>query len=117
MLTVQQSALLRYLILCAGSGDAVSPTFDQMAHAIGLKSKSGIHRLITGLEERGFIRRIPCRARAITILRRPGDAPGVSAADLKKMVDQLLEQEGPRVTLNALIGLTKEVAATNRGFW
>ena len=49
----------------------VSPSFDEMKDALGLKSKSGIHRLITGLEERGFIRRLPHRARAIEILRLP----------------------------------------------
>jgi repressor LexA len=49
----------------------VSPSFDEMKDALGLASKSGIHRLITGLEERGFIRRLPHRARALEILRRP----------------------------------------------
>ena len=42
-----------------------SPSFDEMKEALALKSKSGIHRLITGLEERGFIRRLPHRARAL----------------------------------------------------
>ncbi len=49
----------------------VSPSFDEMKDALGLKSKSGIHRLITGLEERGFIRRLPHRARALEVLRLP----------------------------------------------
>jgi len=49
----------------------VPPSFDEMKDALGLKSKSGIHRLITGLEERGFIRRLPHRARAIEVLRLP----------------------------------------------
>ena len=49
----------------------VSPSFDEMKDALGLRSKSGIHRLITGLEERGFIRRLPHRARAIEVLRLP----------------------------------------------
>lgn len=51
----------------------VSPSFDEMKDALGLKSKSGIHRLITGLEERGFIRRLPHRARAVEVLRMPED--------------------------------------------
>jgi repressor LexA len=49
----------------------VSPSFDEMKDALDLRSKSGIHRLITGLEERGFIRRLPHRARALEILRLP----------------------------------------------
>lgn len=55
----------------------VSPSFDEMKDALGLKSKSGIHRLISGLEERGFIRRLAHRARALEVLRLPGDVtPG-----------------------------------------
>ncbi len=49
----------------------VSPSFDEMKEALGLRSKSGIHRLMTGLEERGFIRRLPHRARALEVLRLP----------------------------------------------
>jgi len=49
----------------------VSPSFDEMKEALGLKSKSGIHRLITGLEERGFLRRLPHRARALEVIRLP----------------------------------------------
>ena len=51
----------------------VSPSFDEMKDALDLRSKSGIHRLITALEERGFIRRLPNRARALEILRLPDD--------------------------------------------
>ncbi|MEX1148156.1 MAG: transcriptional repressor LexA, partial [Sphingomonadales bacterium] len=53
----------------------VAPSYDEMKDALGLKSKSGIHRLIKALEERGFIRRLPHRARALEILRIPED-PG-----------------------------------------
>lgn len=70
MLTRKQLELLQYIeghIRKRG----VSPSFDEMKDALGLKSKSGIHRLITGLEERGFIRRLPHRARALEILRLP----------------------------------------------
>ncbi|MFQ5562903.1 MAG: transcriptional repressor LexA [Parvularculaceae bacterium] len=52
----------------------VSPSFDEMKDALDLRSKSGIHRLITALEERGFIRRLPHRARALEVLRLPDDA-------------------------------------------
>jgi repressor LexA len=58
----------------------VSPSFDEMKEALDLKSKSGIHRLITGLEERGFIRRLPHRARALEVVRMPETAAfGTSA--------------------------------------
>lgn len=56
----------------------VAPSFDEMKDALDLKSKSGIHRLITALEERGFIRRLPHRARALEILKLPESAAGVS---------------------------------------
>ncbi len=54
----------------------VSPSFDEMKEALDLKSKSGIHRLITGLEERGFIRRLPHRARALEVLKLPENRAG-----------------------------------------
>ncbi|GAA0569327.1 transcriptional repressor LexA [Caenispirillum bisanense] len=57
----------------------VSPSFDEMKDALDLKSKSGIHRLITGLEERGFIRRLPHRARALEVLRLPENIGGPRA--------------------------------------
>ena len=49
----------------------VSPSFDEMKEALNLKSKSGIHRLITALEERGFIKRLAHRARALDVIRLP----------------------------------------------
>lgn len=70
MLTPKQHELLLYVHRrLAETG--VSPSFDEMREALDLRSKSGIHRLITGLEERGFIRRLPHRARALEILRMP----------------------------------------------
>ena len=53
----------------------VPPSFDEMKEALDLKSKSGIHRLITALEERGFVRRLPHRARAMEIVRLPDSMP------------------------------------------
>lgn len=70
MLTRKQKELL-VLIRDRLAADGVPPSFDEMKIALGLKSKSGIHRLITGLEERGFIKRLPHRARALEILRMP----------------------------------------------
>ena len=57
----------------------MSPSFDEMKDALGLRSKSGIHRLITGLEERGFIRRLPHRARALEVTRLPENQAGTPA--------------------------------------
>jgi repressor LexA len=73
MLTRKQKDLL-LLIRDRLAADSVPPSFDEMKEALGLRSKSGIHRLITGLEERGFIRRLPHRARALEILRLPEGA-------------------------------------------
>ncbi|TWH33522.1 repressor LexA [Aminobacter sp. J15] len=59
----------------------IPPSFDEMKEALDLASKSGIHRLITALEERGFIRRLPNRARALEVLRLPDSiAPGLNSA-------------------------------------
>ena len=63
----------------------VSPSFDEMKEALGLRSKSGIHRLMTGLEERGFVRRLPHRARALEVLRLPENMmPQARAAALRR---------------------------------
>ena len=59
----------------------IPPSFDEMKDALDLRSKSGIHRLITALEERGFIRRLPNRARALEVLRLPDSvSPGLASA-------------------------------------
>ncbi len=83
MLTRKQQELLAFVHARLQS-DGVPPSFDEMKEALDLKSKSGIHRLIIALEERGFIRRLPHRARAIEIIRLPeamerGFAPRVIA--------------------------------------
>ncbi|MCJ9428763.1 transcriptional repressor LexA [Kordiimonas marina] len=70
MLTAKQHQLLLFIRdRLAETG--VSPSFDEMKDALGLKSKSGVHRLINALEERGFIRRMANRARALEIIRLP----------------------------------------------
>jgi len=70
MLTRKQKELL-LLIRDRVTAESVPPSFDEMKEALGLKSKSGIHRLISGLEERGFIKRLPHRARALEIVKLP----------------------------------------------
>lgn len=78
MLTRKQLELLQF-IQQRMQESGVPPSFDEMKDALDLKSKSGIHRLIMALEERGFLRRLPNRARAIEILRMP-DAPAAKPA-------------------------------------
>ena len=73
MLTRKQYELLLFINQHLAQ-HGVSPSFDEMKDALSLKSKSGIHRLITGLQERGFIQRLPHRARALQVLRLPEDA-------------------------------------------
>ncbi|MBI1619522.1 transcriptional repressor LexA [Aquamicrobium zhengzhouense] len=80
MLTRKQHELLLFIHeRLKESG--IPPSFDEMKDALDLASKSGIHRLITALEERGFIRRLPNRARALEVLRLPDSiAPGLNSA-------------------------------------
>jgi repressor LexA len=75
MLTRKQYELLSFINKRL-DGTGVSPSFDEMKDALNLKSKSGIHRLITGLEERGFIRRLPHRARALEVVKLPDNMGG-----------------------------------------
>ena len=70
MLTSKQKELLLYIHRCV-QDSGVPPSFDEMKEALDLRSKSGIHRLITALEERGFVRRLPHRARALEIIKMP----------------------------------------------
>ena len=72
MLTRKQHELIRF-IQARLEESGVSPSFEEMKEALDLKSKSGVHRLISALEERGFIRRLPNRARALEVLRQPED--------------------------------------------
>lgn len=70
MLTRKQKQLLVFINERVKTGE-IAPSFEEMKHALGLKSKSGIHRLINALEERGFIRRLPHKARAIEVIKTP----------------------------------------------
>jgi repressor LexA len=80
MLTRKQHELLLF-IHQRMKETGIPPSFDEMKEALDLASKSGIHRLITALEERGFIRRLPNRARALEVLRLPDSiAPGLNGA-------------------------------------
>ena len=82
MLTAKQRELLLFIdnrLKEAG----ISPSFDEMREALDLKSKSGVHRLISALEERGFIRRLPNRARALEVLKLPETRPSASVTPIR----------------------------------
>ncbi|WP_421838561.1 transcriptional repressor LexA [Novosphingobium sp.] len=78
MLTRKQHELLTF-IQTRLEATGISPSFEEMKEALDLKSKSGVHRLISALEERGFIRRLPNRARALEVIRE-SDAGGAKPA-------------------------------------
>jgi repressor LexA len=80
MLTAKQHELLLF-IQRKLEETGISPSFEEMKEALDLKSKSGVHRLISALEERGFIRRLPNRARALEVLRQPENALNRKAAN------------------------------------
>jgi repressor LexA len=88
MLTAKQRELLTYIDQRL-KASGVSPSFDEMREALDLKSKSGVHRLISALEERQFIRRLPNRARALEVVRLPDTqsaAPATSAPQPRAVV-------------------------------
>ena len=86
MLTAKQHELIRF-IQQRLEETGISPSFEEMKAALDLKSKSGVHRLISALEERGFIRRLPNRARALEVLKNPEDAlPGSTAKPANDVV-------------------------------
>ena len=99
MLTRKQAELLRFIherLKEAG----VPPSFDEMKDALDLRSKSGIHRLITALEERGFIRRLPNRARAIEVIKLP-DSVAHGMARTRGFTPSVIEGNLGRVRSNA----------------
>lgn len=95
MLTVKQHELIRF-IQQRLEETGISPSFEEMKEALDLKSKSGVHRLISALEERGFLRRLPNRARALEVIRQPGDTtPARTAAPAGNVVPMV--PPAPRV--------------------
>jgi len=91
MLTAKQHELLKF-IQRRLEETGISPSFEEMKEALDLKSKSGVHRLISALEERGFIRRLPNRARALEVLKQPED---VTAGSAKPANDTLSRTVAP----------------------
>lgn len=105
MLTAKQKELL-LLIHHRVQETGVPPSFEEMKEALDLKSKSGIHRLITALEERGFLRRLPHRARALEIVKLPealqDDAPAQRAAARPPVPDMGADRMPPHLAARAL---------------
>jgi repressor LexA len=113
MLTTKQKELLLF-INDRIKDTGVSPSFDEMKEALDLASKSGIHRLITALEERGFIRRLANRARALEVLKLPDSAiPQAGARQRRDFRPALVSNQGgietPRVA--GMIPLVGRIAA------
>jgi repressor LexA len=100
MLTKKQHELLMFIherIKETG----VSPSFDEMKDALDLASKSGIHRLITALEERGFLRRLPHRARALEVVKMPQQATAAAPAKGRQAFKpQVVENTAPPQAAN-----------------
>lgn len=103
MMTKKQRDLLLFIHERMSESD-VPPSFEEMKEALGLKSKSGIHRLITGLVERGYIERLPHRARAIEIKKlpdgfKPKDTDTSSAANITRNI-QATRAQAERIISN-----------------
>ena len=94
MLTKKQLDLLAFIHKRV-QRDGVPPSFDEMKEALDLRSKSGIHRLITALEERGFIRRLAHRARAIEVVKLPDSLGSLSGAGFTPRVIDGDRPDGP----------------------
>ena len=111
MLTRKQYDLLMFIHKRV-QRDGVSPSFDEMKEALDLRSKSGIHRLITALEERGFIRRLAHRARAVEILRLPDNVEdtrptrgAVHGGFRPSVIEGDLAQQDPFTQTSAQLGM------------
>lgn len=112
MLTKKQRDLL-VLIHEHVSQDGVPPSFEEMKDAIGLKSKSGIHRLITALEERGYLERLPNRARALEVKRLPEgyDKSAAANASQKKSAQPVLQKVADAVSDMISLPILGKIAA------
>jgi repressor LexA len=111
MLTSKQKELLLFINQRIKE-TGVSPSFDEMKEALDLASKSGIHRLITALEERGFIRRLANRARALEVLKLPDSAiPAGGARQRRDFRPALVTSQGVEMPRAAMIPLVGRIAA------
>jgi repressor LexA len=117
MLTPKQHELLMFIQDRLGR-TGVSPSFDEMREALQLKSKSGVHRLISALEERGFIRRLPNRARALEVVRLPETGASEAAAVGPRPVAPVAANDTIEIPLHGRIaaGTPIEALQGNEGF-
>ena len=113
MLTRKQLELLDFINKRV-MRDGVPPSFDEMKDALSLRSKSGIHRLITALEERGFIRRLAHRARAIEIIKLPDAMSGVPTGGFSPQVIEGDRVDPPRDAMPVMIGHAVELPVMGR---
>ena len=110
MLTRKQYDLLMF-IHDKLQKSGVSPSFEEMKAALDLKSKSGIHRLITGLEERGFLRRLPNRARALEVVKLPENTAPEQLPTRNRRVDTIRRQEiGSARSMTRAVGNTVQLS-------
>ena len=110
MLTQQQKHMLTVLIDHFNDHD-VPPSFEELCKIMDLKSKSGIHRLLSGLEERGYIRRLPNRARAIEVLKYPDGSPKTETATAPISQDIAPPSEAVTIPLLGKIAAGTPIAA------
>lgn len=90
MLTPKQKELLDFIVAQI-EATGIAPTYADMIVACELKSKSGVRRMLLGLEERGYIRRIPRRRQAIEVIRKPGEAPRDDLKDQLRFAIEWIE--------------------------
>ncbi|MBO6776021.1 MAG: transcriptional repressor LexA [Marinibacterium sp.] len=113
MLTKKQLELLEFIHKRV-QRDGVPPSFDEMKQALDLRSKSGIHRLITALEERGFIRRLAHRARAIEIVKLPESMGGEPSTGFQPRVIQGDKGAATAANLEPVVAAATEVPLVGR---
>jgi repressor LexA len=110
MLTRKQHELLCYISERLGE-TGVSPSFEEMKDALELKSKSGVHRLISALEERGFIRRLANRARALEVLKMPDTKAGAPAGSRAPVMPPLAANDVIELPLHGRIAAGMPIEA------
>lgn len=109
MLTVRQRAVLQFIDGFVKANDGVAPSNAEIAEGLNLKSKSGIHRVLTALDERGFIKRLPHRARAIEVLRLSGESDVLS--EFVRAARDLEKKAGARIAIAVMTDLATEMLA------
>ncbi len=114
MLTKKQLDLLAFIHKRV-QRDGVPPSFDEMKEALDLRSKSGIHRLITALEERGFIRRLAHRARAIEVVKLPDSMGGLPGSGFTpRVIDGDRPDAPPPRTAQQVSGSSTDIPMMGR---